>query len=87
MDQRQIVSGGAIGLYLALPQESGGTTRQDTSRSDATQADSREQNDRSFVSAAQSAKSINRTGGYPDPHRAPLPAGALRHHAPKVGAR
>ena len=36
VDQRQIVSGGAIGLYLALPQESGGTTRQDTSRPDAT---------------------------------------------------
>jgi hypothetical protein len=34
-----------------------------------------------------SAKSINRTGGYPDPQCAPLPAGALRRHALKVGAQ
>jgi hypothetical protein len=31
VDQCQIVSGGGIGLYLALPQEPGGTIRHDTS--------------------------------------------------------
>ena len=36
VDQRRIVSGGAIGLYLALPLDQGGTSRQDTGRADAT---------------------------------------------------
>lgn len=36
VEQRRIVSGDAIGLYLALPQDQGGTSRHDTGQADAT---------------------------------------------------
>jgi len=85
VDQRQIVSGGGIGLYLALPQESGGTTLHDTSGPDATGLIPAHRMTGSLVSAAQSAKSINRTGGYPRP--APCTPSRRRASPPRTQGR
>jgi hypothetical protein len=68
--------------------EPGGTTRDDTSRADATGLIPAHRMTGSPVPAARSQPNRSTVqADTPDPHRAPLPAGALRRHAPKVGAQ